>query len=89
MNITADKITSNFLERCTSVAKGGPRNSSSQFHSSFSSFPSSLLLSSLRIPSSKASLPLFYRYILLLYILRIGGSKKMGPHASTFCSRWP
>jgi len=32
MNITADIMASNFLERCHSVAKGGPRNNSSHFH---------------------------------------------------------
>ena len=31
MNMMADVITSNFLERCPSVAKGGPRNSSNYF----------------------------------------------------------
>ena len=50
MNITADIMASNFLERCHSVAKGGPRNNSSHFHT----MQASLIINNQRIHTSTA-----------------------------------
>ena len=50
MKIKADVMASNFLERCPSVAKGGPRNNSSHFPT----MQVSLIINNQRIHTSTA-----------------------------------